>query len=361
MLNIDQKTKNNAKQILVDKFINSNIEKYILGRNENAKRLSNHVIVDGYVDDFTDALEWNGKPIFKSNQIENKEAIVVSCSLAIYPHSAINSLKKAKLINILSVLDVVMYSDIELNVMFMSEAKKDLELNFTKYENIYNKMSENQSQDIFSNIVNFRSNFDLNYMQEYKVDEKGQYFEDFLDLQDGEVFVDAGGFDGQTSIEFIKHCPNYKSVYIFEPSEKNLVMAKENLKEYKSINFISKGLSNQKGTLKFDTESGSASSISENGTVTIEVDTLDNMVNEKVSFIKMDIEGGESMAIEGMKNHILNGHPKMAISVYHKVDDFWKIPEQILAIREDYDIYMRHYTEGTDETVMFFMPKDNCK
>ena len=59
------------------------------------------------------------------------------------------------------------------------------------------------------------------------------------------------------------------------------------------------------------------------------------------------------MAIEGMRNHILNDHPKMAISVYHKVDDFWKIPEQVFAIRHDYDIYMRHYTEGTDETVMF--------
>jgi hypothetical protein len=63
------------------------------------------------------------------------------------------------------------------------------------------------------------------------------------------------------------------------------------------------------------------------------------------------------MAIEGMKNHILNDYPKMAISVYHKVNDLWKIPEQILAIRDDYNIYIRHYTEGTDETVMFFMPK----
>lgn len=41
-----------------------------------------------------------------------------------------------------------------------------------------------------------------------------------------------------------------------------------------------------------------------------------------------------------------------------KVDVFWKIPEQIFTIRDDYEIYMRHYTEGTDETVMFFIPKE---
>jgi len=357
MLKIEDTIENKEKKQLVDKFLNSEVEKYILGRNENSKKLSKVVNVNGYIDDFTTETQWNDKPIYKSNQVSNKEAIVVSCSLAIYPHSAINSLQKAGFKNILSVLDIAIYSDLE--IMFMSNAKKDLEVNFAKYENIYNCMKEIESQNFFRNITSFRNNFDLKYMKDYEVDEKGQYFEDFLDLQDGEVFIDAGGFDGQTSIEFIKYCPNYKAVYIFEPSEKNLAMAKENLKEYKNINFISKGLSNQKDILKFDTESGSASSISENGTVTIEVDTLDVMVGEKVSFIKMDIEGGESMAIEGMKNHIINDHPKMAISVYHKVDDFWKIPEQILEIRDDYDIYMRHYTEGTDETVMFFMPKND--
>ncbi len=77
----------------------------------------------------------------------------------------------------------------------------------------------------------------------------------------------------------------------------------------------------------------------------------------KITFVKIDIEGAEGLAIEGMTRHILDEHPKLAISVYHKADDFWKIPEQILTIRDDYELYMRHYTEGTDETVMFFMPK----
>lgn len=33
------------------------------------------------------------------------------------------------------------------------------------------------------------------------------------------------------------------------------------------------------------------------------------------------------------------------------------IEQANFAIRDDYDIYLRHYTEGTDETIMFFMPK----
>ena len=352
---IHNSSENKKIKTLVDKFIKCKVEKYILGLNENSKKLANIVNIDGYIDDFTESKLYNNIAVYKSNEIINKEAIIVSSSLAIYPHSAIKSLYKSGFKNILSILDVAKYSSLKLD--FISFAKEDLESNYNKYKMVFNSLKDDESKNIFENIVNFRFNLDLNYMNSFIVDMKMQYFEDFLNLKRGEVFADVGGFDGQTSEEFIKHCPNYKSIYFFEPSEKSMTIAKENLKDYKNINFILKGLSNNKNVLKFNTEPGSASIISEYGAVTIEVDSLDNLVNEKVSFIKIDIEGWESMAIEGMKNHILNDHPKMAISVYHKVDDFWKIPEQVFAIRSDYDIYMRHYTEGTDETVMFFMPK----
>ena len=41
-------------------------------------------------------------------------------------------------------------------------------------------------------------------------------------------------------------------------------------------------------------------------------------VKEKISFIKMNIEGAEVDTISGGKNHIENDTPKMAICVYHK-------------------------------------------
>lgn len=348
--NIDKKTKS-----LVTEFLYSENNKYILGTNHTALSLSNVISVNGFINDFSNETLFNNISIIDSDTI-NKDSIIVSCSLSIYAFSAVERLKSKGFHNVISITDINNYSSLNFN-KFLIESKNDLDINYNMYEMIYNKLYDKKSKETLLNILNFRKNGLLIYLRNFKVDPIGQYFEDFLNLNEGEIFVDAGGFDGQTSIEFIKNCPKYKSVYIFEPSEINLSMAKENLKEFKNIHFIEKGLSNKKDTLKFDIESGSASSISEKGTVRIEVDTLDNMVQDKVSFIKMDIEGAEGLAIDGMKNHILKDHPKMAISVYHKVDDFWKIPEQIFNIRDDYNIYMRHYTEGTDETVMFFMPK----
>lgn len=124
---------------------------------------------------------------------------------------------------------------------------------------------------------------------------------------------------------------------------------------YNNIHYLSVGLSNKKQTLKF-TMNKSASTISSDGDTSIKVDKLDNIIDSYVSFIKMDIEGAEQDAIEGAKKTIKKYHPRLAISAYHKADDIWKIPELILAIRSDYKIYLRHYTEGFTETVIFFIP-----
>jgi hypothetical protein len=72
------------------------------------------------------------------------------------------------------------------------------------------------------------------------------------------------------------------------------------------------------------------------------------------SFVKMGIEGAEGPAIEGARQTILKNHPRLAICVCHRADGFWRIPEQILST----SIYLRHYTEGLTETVMFFMPRN---
>ena len=48
----------------------------------------------------------------------------------------------------------------------------------------------------------------------------------------------------------------------------------------------------------------------------------------------------------------------LAIAVYHDIVDFWRIPEYVLSLRPNYQIYLRHYTEGWSETVMYFVPNN---
>ncbi|MBL4636969.1 MAG: FkbM family methyltransferase, partial [Kofleriaceae bacterium] len=176
----------------------------------------------------------------------------------------------------------------------------------------------------------------------------------------GEVFVDIGGFDGSTSIEFIRRCPDYAGVYLFEPEPTNASKARAILRNCEKVQVFELGLGDTQGEIRFSAD-GSTSGMNSSGGITVQIDTLDNILNDTanhdISFIKMDIEGAESMAIEGATQTILRHHPKLAICVYHKLADMRTIPEQILRIRDDYDIYLRHYTEGVVETVMFFVPR----
>lgn len=83
----------------------------------------------------------------------------------------------------------------------------------------------------------------------------------------------------------------------------------------------------------------------------------DELKNIPVTFIKMDIEGSESEAIQGARNIIRMLSPKLAISIYHKLDDFEKLPTLIMDINPNYTFYIRHHSLSDCDTVLYAVPR----
>ena len=101
-------------------------------------------------------------------------------------------------------------------------------------------------------------------------------------------------------------------------------------------------------------ENGAGSRVEKSGALTIKGVSLDNIIkNEKVTFIKMDVEGSELAALKGAKNTIIKYHPKLAICIYHKPEDILEIPAYILELVPEYKFYIRHYTSCMWETVLY--------
>jgi FkbM family methyltransferase len=203
-------------------------------------------------------------------------------------------------------------------------------------------------------IVRYRLTADSRIMRDYAVRLQDQYFEPFLDLR-SEVFVDAGGFDGDTTEEFCRRYPDYRKVHLFEPSRQNFRAAKVRLAAYRDIVFHPEGLSDQMGNMTFDAEAGSAAAVTSGPGEDIQMTTLDIAVAEPVSVIKMDLEGWELTALAGCERHIRDERPKLAIAVYHRASDFRTVWRYARSIHPDYKVYLRHYTQGWSETVMFFV------
>ncbi|MAW08099.1 MAG: methyltransferase [Halobacteriovoraceae bacterium] len=328
--------------------------KFILGINDYTKDIISKVKVDGVIDDFSSEKTVGSVPIFRTKNVP-KDALVVSTVVGNLL-SAEKVLKSNEL-EYINYPELTLYSPIEFKgIYFWHGFHEGFDKNKKKFLKICDRLADHKSKEIFKDLIRFRLTGDSKYHTNFFENQNNQYFEDFLKLSDDEVFIDVGGYTGDTSEEFIKRVQSYSFIHLFEPEIKNLNAARERLCEKNNIKYYPLGLSNKKQTLMFSTN-GSASRISPEGNIKIKSDRLDDVIKTPFTFLKMDIEGGEKEALEGARQLIKNHSPKLAISVYHKGNDLWAIPEQVLSYQENYNVYLRHYTEGVVETVMFFVPR----
>lgn len=55
----------------------------------------------------------------------------------------------------------------------------------------------------------------------------------------------------------------------------------------------------------------------------------------------------------GAEESIRKHRPDLAISVYHRLRDFWEIPAWINQLDLSYAFYLGHFTVHMEETVLF--------
>ncbi len=48
---------------------------------------------------------------------------------------------------------------------------------------------------------------------------------------------------------------------------------------------------------------------------------------------------------------------KLAIAIYHSLEDFVNIPKWLMGLGLDYNFFLGHYTIHSEETVLFAAPK----
>lgn len=177
------------------------------------------------------------------------------------------------------------------------------------------------------------------------------------------IFFDLGCFDGKDTIRAIDYFAKDRIyVYAVEPDNCNYIKCVEQLRKYiDKVTLQKKGIGCKKEVGSF-LEGGSGAKFSKNGDVLIEIDTIDNMAgSQDVGFIKMDIEGYEEAAIAGGAETIKRCSPILAVSIYHKRSDIWKIPLKILEINPEYQFYLGHYSFGWDDTVLYGIVHEHGK
>lgn len=331
--------------------------RFVFGTGEYGRSIVQAIDIAAFIDDFTDMTRINNTPIIRSEDVPGTALVVVASMLR--PRTALSTVLGRGL-RALDYFAFARFSGLPVRpVSFWPDFVADFDAHPHAYLEVRGRLADQESTELFDNLVRFRCRADLGALTSYKFDQVNQYFEPFLELQDsGETFVDVGSFDGQTALQFAARAPDFSHIYAFEPSVRNKQAVEENLAPFGSdrITVFPFGLGAHETMLRFDSQLGSSSRASTEGDVEIAIRTLDSLDIRNPTLIKMDIEGAEVPALTGALATIRAHQPRLAIAVYHRFDDLRRIPEVIDQSGVPYRLYLRHYTEGIDETVMFFIP-----
>jgi FkbM family methyltransferase len=186
-----------------------------------------------------------------------------------------------------------------------------------------------------------------------------------IEVGAGETVIDAGGCYGDTALYFAHKAGEAGRVFSFEFMPNNIEIFQRNL--LLNPNLADRveiapnplwSVSNKKLYVEGHGPAAHVTPMPTNAAAT-EVETLsiDDLVQVKklacVDFMKMDIEGEELEALNGAEASIRRDCPKLAISVYHKLHDFWTIPLWIDSLGLGYQFYLRHFTIHAEKTVLF--------
>ena len=201
----------------------------------------------------------------------------------------------------------------------------------------------------------------LNIREDYIWADYGkQYFDlDALGADpDGEIFVDAGCFNGETGASAAAWAGGkLLKIYAFE-ADKNSIDACQKRLEQTGCEFELYHMATWSGktTLTFNINSdfGYASSVDAGGRESVSADSIDNILaGRPVTYIKLDVEGSELETLKGAVNTIKKYRPKMAVSLYHKAEDIIDLPLFIESLDIDYKYYIRHYQTRWCETTLY--------
>jgi len=190
-------------------------------------------------------------------------------------------------------------------------------------------------------------------------------------IKPGDTVLDIGAHIGYYTLMAAKRVGKKGKVYAFEPNQDNCALLTKNLKlnNFKNVVLVNKAVSRSSGKVKFflsNVSTGMHSLIdidnkSEN-IIEIEAVSLNDFFGKKiptVSIIKMDIEGGEYAALDGM-DRLLKKNKHMTILIEfspYSIIKAEKSPRDFLNLLMSYGFKLYSIEESSKKLVLIKVQK----
>lgn len=229
---------------------------------------------------------------------------------------------------------------------------------------VYDLLSDDLSRQTFASVIDYKLTGDYRLLRpcEQPLDDNCGLLLDSI-YSDG-CFVDLGAYTGDT-VEYYSSCfpCDISEVIAVEPDARNFRKLQNTAGRLMttprmipgstpfpetplSISCVRALISDHDGTVSIDRNKGRGvhERADQEGMESIQATTLVTLLQDrKASFIKMDVEGNELLALLGGREIITRDKPALIVSCYHRSEDLFTLPLLLKELVPDYKIYMRHH------------------
>ena len=239
--------------------------------------------------------------------------------------------------------------------------------NQEKIRRVIETLSDHSSRHAYSTVVTGSPETCWSFYLD-RVFRSVQYF-DHIDYGRCHSVINGGVFDGHEIPFLVAKLPAGATVHNFDP------LGHDYLTDYAaawmaagSQNFIEHrfALWNEDGEHTFaksgDGQIYAQTSSKPGETRAFPCRSIDSFVEQtgldRVDLIKLDLEGADFHAILGAVKTIQNFRPQLAISIYHRLPEYWEMPIALFELCENYDFHLGHYSFERFETILYCIPKE---
>lgn len=212
--------------------------------------------------------------------------------------------------------------------------------------NVYTHLADETSRRTFLALLNYKLSGKLRYLDEIFTPPE-EAWQTILHPGKQDVFLDLGAFNGDTAKEFFTQAGGCEKIIAMEPDAKNYARLVKTLEEM-AVPFeaIPAAAWDAEGVFYLKGGRGGRNAIvcpaDVPGCRAVQTDSVDHLLQDAaVDILKMDVEGAEAKALLGAQHTIRQYAPKLIVSAYHRREDLFAIPQQILSYRSDYRLFLR--------------------
>lgn len=218
----------------------------------------------------------------------------------------------------------------------------------------YALLADDGSRRQFAGQLEWRLTADYSALAAPTTDD--QYFvPGLVSLGEHSVFVDSGAFDGDTLRGFISATHGrFDGVVAFEPDPVSFAQLESFVASLppetrSKVSTRREATGDEACVMHFDASGGTDAHASRDGHgIPVPCVRLDDVI-ERATYIKMDIEGGEEGALRGASLLIHEQAPDLAICLYHRPGDFYRIPLLMRELDPTSSIHCRgHEVDGLE-------------